>query len=74
MTTRPVPVFPLVSIDMIIPDDKAEDPVDKARQSISDVEAQYRKGVITDGERYNKIIDIWTHATEETSNVMFSYT
>ena len=58
-------------IDMIIPDEKV-DIVDKARQSISDVEAQYRKGVITDGERYNKIIDIWTHATEETSNVMFS--
>jgi DNA-directed RNA polymerase subunit beta' len=36
------------------------------------VEAQYRKGIITDGERYNKIIDIWTHATDEISEVMFS--
>ncbi|MDQ6706799.1 MAG: DNA-directed RNA polymerase subunit beta', partial [Acidobacteriota bacterium] len=31
----------------------------------------YRKGIITDGERYNKIIDIWTHAGDEISNVMF---
>ena len=42
-----------------------------ARGNIAEVEAQYRKGIITDGERYNKIIDIWTHATEEISNVMF---
>src|SRR5207237_10582899 len=29
------------------------------------------KGIITDGERYNKIIDIWTHAGDEISSVMF---
>ena len=57
-------------VDMIIPDEK-EEIVETARQQISEVDAQYRKGVITDGERYNKIIDIWTHATEETSNAMF---
>jgi DNA-directed RNA polymerase subunit beta' len=34
------------------------------------VEKQYRKGVITPGERYNKIIDIWTHATDQIANVM----
>ena len=57
-------------VDMIIPDEK-QVIVDQARDEIGDVESQYRKGIITDGERYNKIIDIWTHATEETSNVMF---
>jgi DNA-directed RNA polymerase subunit beta' len=57
--------------DMIIPDEKHEI-IERARAQIADVEAQYRKGVITDGERYNKIIDIWTHSTEEISNVMFS--
>ena len=36
-----------------------------------EVEKQYRTGIITDGERYNKIIDIWTHAGDEISNVMF---
>ena len=58
-------------IDMIIPEDKSR-AISAARQQIADVEAQYRKGIITDGERYNKIIDVWTHATEEISKVMFS--
>ena len=57
-------------VDMIIPPEKPAI-VAEARKQIAQVEAQYRKGVITDGERYNKIIDIWTHATEEISNVMF---
>ncbi|MBN1269410.1 MAG: DNA-directed RNA polymerase subunit beta' [Kiritimatiellae bacterium] len=57
-------------VDMIIPDEKTRI-IERARKQISEVEAQYRKGIITDGERYNKIIDIWTHATEEISNVMF---
>ena len=34
------------------------------------MENQYRRGVITPGERYNKIIDIWTHCTDQISNVM----
>ncbi len=56
--------------DMIIPKDK-KNVIADAQKQIADVEVQYRKGIITDGERYNKIIDIWTHATEKTSNVMF---
>jgi DNA-directed RNA polymerase subunit beta' len=42
-----------------------------ARKQVADVDAQYRNGVITDGERYNKIIDIWTHAGDEITNVMY---
>ena len=57
-------------VDMIIPDEKGR-VIDAARHQIAEVETQYRKGIITDGERYNKIIDIWTHATEEISGVMF---
>ncbi|MBV9391888.1 MAG: DNA-directed RNA polymerase subunit beta', partial [Verrucomicrobia bacterium] len=56
--------------DMIIPDEKRLE-LDKAYKQIALVEKQYRSGIITDGERYNKIIDIWTHAGEEISNVMF---
>src|SRR5580704_3739206 len=56
--------------DMIIPDEKKIE-LDKAYKQISLVEKQYRSGIITDVERYNKIIDIWTHAGEEISNVMF---
>ena len=58
-------------VDMIIPEEKATI-VSDARRQINDVDAQYRKGIITDGERYNKIVDIWTHATDRTSGVMFS--
>jgi DNA-directed RNA polymerase subunit beta' len=55
--------------DMIIPKEKDQEIVN-AQKQISDVEKQYRKGVITPGERYNKIIDIWTHATDQISGVM----
>jgi len=56
--------------DMIIPKEK-ELQLSNAYKQIKQVEQQYRKGIITDGERYNKIIDIWTHAGDEISNVMF---
>ena len=57
-------------VDMIVPEAKAKT-VEAARKSLGEVEAQYRKGIITDGERYNKIIDIWTHATDEIAGQMF---
>jgi len=55
--------------DMIIPKEKDQE-IDTAQKQIKEVEKQYRKGVITPGERYNKIIDIWTHCTDQISNVM----
>ena len=55
--------------DMIIPKEKDQE-IDAAQKQIRDVEKQYRKGVITPGERYNKIVDIWTHCTDQISNVM----
>jgi DNA-directed RNA polymerase subunit beta' len=56
--------------DMIIPAEK-EKVIAGAYASIAVVERQYRSGAITDGERYNKIVDIWTQATDEISSVMF---
>jgi DNA-directed RNA polymerase subunit beta' len=56
--------------DMIIPAAK-EEIIARAHKSVGEVESQYRRGIITDGERYNKIVDIWTQATEETSNAMY---
>ena len=55
--------------DMIIPKEKDQE-IEAAQRQIREVEKQYRKGVITPGERYNKIIDIWTHCTDQISNVM----
>ena len=46
--------------DMIIPTEKSRE-IDHALKQISDVEKQHKKGVITNQERYNKVIDIWTH-------------
>jgi DNA-directed RNA polymerase subunit beta' len=54
---------------MIIPKEKTQE-IDNAQRQISDVEKQYRKGVLTLGERYNKIIDIWTPCTDQIANVM----
>src|ERR1051326_2429571 len=54
---------------MIIPKEKDQE-IDAAQKQIREVEKQYRKGVITPGERYNKIIDIWTHCTDQIANVM----
>jgi DNA-directed RNA polymerase subunit beta' len=56
--------------DMIIPVEKKVE-LERAYKQIADVEKQRRRGIITDGERYNKIVDIWTHAGEEISNVLF---
>jgi DNA-directed RNA polymerase subunit beta' len=55
---------------MIIPEEKDHE-IDSAQKQIKEVEKQHRKGIITSGERYNKIVDIWTHATDQISNVMF---
>jgi DNA-directed RNA polymerase subunit beta' len=55
--------------DMIIPKEKDQE-IHNAQKQISEVEKQYRKGIITPGERYNKIIDIWTHATDQIAGVM----
>ncbi|MGC3959048.1 MAG: DNA-directed RNA polymerase subunit beta' [Verrucomicrobiota bacterium] len=56
--------------DMIIPKEKDQE-IAAAFEQIKEVEKQHRKGIITSGERYNKIVDIWTHATDQIANVMF---
>ena len=56
--------------DMHIPVMK-EPLVEEARRAVIDVEHQYREGLITNGERYNKIVDIWAQVTEQVSNEMF---
>jgi len=56
--------------DMRIPGKKG-DLVTKARKDVLEVETQRQQGAITDGERHNKIIDIWHRATESVSEEMF---
>ncbi len=57
--------------DMKIPLAK-EDMVEKAEAAVADVEQQYSDGLITSGEKYNKVVDIWSKATEDVANEMMS--
>lgn len=56
--------------DMVIPSSK-QDLLEKARADVIEIENQRAAGVITHGERKNKIIDIWHRTTERVSEEMF---
>jgi len=56
--------------DMHIPSSK-ERHITEARTQVNEVEQQYQDGVITNGERYNKVVDIWAHTTELIAEEMF---
>ena len=45
--------------------------VEEARAEVIKVEQQYLDGAITNGERYNKVIDIWSDVTEKVADAMF---
>ncbi len=55
--------------DMKIPLNK-EDLVESAEKEVLEVEQQYSDGLITSGEKYNKVVDIWSKVTEEVANGM----
>ncbi|MGZ3457444.1 MAG: DNA-directed RNA polymerase subunit beta', partial [Archangium sp.] len=57
--------------NMVIPAGK-KDIVAKADKDVLEVQKQYMDGLITDGERYNKVIDIWAQATEKVAAEMLS--
>jgi DNA-directed RNA polymerase subunit beta' len=57
--------------DMVVPPTKPM-LVKNAEKEVVAVEAQYQDGAITHGERYNKIIEIWSKVTERVSDEMFS--
>jgi DNA-directed RNA polymerase subunit beta' len=56
--------------DLQVPKGKIE-VLKEAKEEVAKVEDQYRKGIITNSERKSKIIDIWTHATEKVSDLLF---
>src|ERR1051326_3237986 len=57
--------------DLIVPPGK-RDFVDNAQNEVVKVDQQYRDGAITNGERYNKVIAIWSDVTEKISDMMFT--
>ena len=55
--------------DMIIPDAK-KPLVDKTTAEVKEFEQQYQDGLITAGERYNKVVDAWSRCTDEVQAAM----
>ncbi|MDP2921550.1 MAG: DNA-directed RNA polymerase subunit beta', partial [Candidatus Omnitrophota bacterium] len=56
--------------DLAIPEDKKK-VIANSKKEVNAVEDQYKKGIITERERYNKIVDIWTHTTDKVSDLIF---
>ncbi len=56
--------------DMVIPKEKGH-LLDQAQKSLQEIQGQYTKGLITDGERHNKVVDTWASVTDEAANEMF---
>ncbi|MBW7995797.1 MAG: DNA-directed RNA polymerase subunit beta' [Candidatus Glassbacteria bacterium] len=56
--------------DMLIPKRK-EELLTSARNDVDRITKAYKQRAITDGERYNKVIDIWTHTTSDVAKEMF---
>jgi len=57
--------------DMIIPDEKAT-LIASAEAEIKDIEKQWTTGLVTSGERYNKVVDIWSHANDKVARAMMN--
>lgn len=55
--------------DMAIPARK-EEIIVAAESEVKEIQNQYASGLVTDGERYNKVVDIWSHANDQVAKVM----
>ena len=55
--------------DVLIPDQK-DDILDEAQKEVDDIKNKFDRHILTDGERYNKVIDVWTHATNRVAGSM----
>ena len=57
-------------VDMVVPEEKKPE-LEKAYAELEKVTKQYRNGVITDNERYQQVIDIWTHASDNIADALY---
>ena len=55
--------------DMVVPENKSEI-ISKAEEEVKNFQEQYSSGLITDGERYNKVVDIWSHTNDAVAKAM----
>jgi DNA-directed RNA polymerase subunit beta' len=58
--------------DLVVPPEKKKI-VEQSLEEVSRIRKQYDRGIITEGERYNKIIDLWTHTTNTVADVLNDY-
>ncbi len=56
--------------DMVIPEEKKL-LLNAAEQEVQKIKEQYSEGLLTEGERYNKVVDIWANVTEQIADSMF---
>lgn len=59
-----------ISIDAMIIPEKKWDILKSAETQVSEIARQYTEGLITQGEKYNKVVDIWAKATDDVANEM----
>jgi len=57
--------------DMLIPEEKHVI-IEKAEKEVKEIEAQYTSGLVTQGERYNKVVDIWGRAGDDIAKAMMA--
>jgi DNA-directed RNA polymerase subunit beta' len=57
--------------DMVVPDEK-EKLLTAAESDVQIIKEQYSEGLLTEGERYNKVVDIWANVTEQIADSMFA--
>ena len=57
--------------DMVIPKEKAKILAD-AETEVKEIEHQYASGLVTNGERYNKVVDIWSHTNDQVAKAMMA--
>ena len=57
--------------DMLVPPEKPEI-INRAQKEVKEIEQQYVSGLVTAGERYNKVVDIWGKSGDEVSKVMMA--
>jgi len=57
--------------DVVVPKVK-EEYINSAQEKVDKIESQYNQGIISQGERYNKIIDIWTNATNKVADKLYN--
>ena len=57
--------------DIVIPEEK-KPMIEKAEKSAAEIENQYQNGLLSGGERHNKLIDLWMHVTEELADKSFA--